>query len=367
MRRTSFVLVGFVALVSMLWLPAFMAPAPASAAGPATYKMDMAAWPPGGPYLEQLKMFAKRVETYSGGRIKVNLLAGGTVCPSTKEFDALESGAIKWGGTCFNFNLGRVGKVGGLFGADPAGPTATELFAWWRYGDAHKLAEEMMKRAKTDVMVIGGPLHLTGAESFGWFKKPITSLNDFKGMKYRCMGLYGEVAKKLGAAVVNLPGGEIYQAYERGVIDGFEYCTPAMDYAAGFHNLKAVMMEPGFQSTTAMCNIMVRKDTWAKVPDDLKAVIEAASWGSMEDYAWMMIEDAKAMVKFKEAGVKVHFLPKDVQMEIVRMVDKLHGELGTADPLFKKVFENRSKFLEAFRSVDYVCQPRYEYKYPFIR
>jgi TRAP-type mannitol/chloroaromatic compound transport system substrate-binding protein len=363
MKKVLLVVVMALALIGI----STVADGPGSANAQSTYKMDLATWPPGGPYLEQIKMFAKRVEKYSGGRIKVNVLAGGTVCPSTKEFDALETGAIKWAGTCFNFNLGRVGKVGGLFGADPAGPNATELFAYYRYGDAHKLIEEMMKRAKTEVMVIGGPLHLTGAESFGWFKKPITSLQDFKGMKYRCMGLYGEVAKKMGAAVVNLPGGEIYQAYERGVIDGFEYCTPSMDYSAGFHNLKAVRMEPGMQSTTAMCSLMVRKDTWTKLPDELKPIVEAASWGSIEDYSWMMLEDAKAVKKFEEMGVKTHFLPKEVQKEIVKQIELLHVELGKADPLFKKVSDNRNEFLKAFRSVDYVCQPRYEYKYPFSR
>jgi TRAP-type mannitol/chloroaromatic compound transport system substrate-binding protein len=285
----------------------------------------------------------------------------------TKEFDALEQGAIKWAATSFNFNLGRLGRVGGLFGASPAGPNAQELFSWWKYGGAHKYAAQMMKRAKADVMVIGGPLHLTGAESFGWFKKPFTSLNDFKGIKYRCMGLYGEVAKKLGAAVVNLPGGEIYQSYERGVIDGFEYCTPSMDYSAGFHNLKAVMMEPGMQSTTSYSSLMVRRDTWEKVPDEFKAVIEAATWGGMEDYAWMMMEDAKAMVKFKEAGVKIHFLPKEVQKEIVSMVDKLYGELAAKDELFKATLEDQNKFLENFRSVDYVVQPQYKWKYAFSK
>jgi len=341
--------------------------APSAPAAQSTYRMDLATWPPGGPYLEQLKMFVKRVESYSGGRIKVNLQPGGTVTPSTKEFEALESGAVKWAATCLNFNMGRLGKVAGLFGAAPAGPNAHEIYAWWRYGKVHEMVAEMMARAKSDVLVIGGHLHLTGAESFGWFRKPITKLSDFKGMKYRCMGLFGEVAKKLGSAVVNLPGGEIYQAYERGVIDGFEYCTPAMDYAAGFHNLKAVRMEPGVQSTVAQSNLMVRKDTWAKVPDDLKVVIEAATWGSMEDYAWMMLEDAKAVKKFEEAGVKTHFLPKDVQREVVSIVDQLHQELGAADPMYKKVYEAQQRFLKEFRSVDYVSQPRYEYKYQFAQ
>lgn len=339
-------------------------PAPASAQS--TYKMDISCWPPGGAYLEQMKLFGKRLEKTSSGRIKVNILAGGMVCPSTKEFDALETGAIKWAGTSFNFALGRLGKVGGLFGATPGGPNPQELYAWWRWGDAHKFAGEMLQRAKADLMVIGAPLAITGAESFGWFKKPITSLSDFKGMKYRCMGLYGEVAKKLGAAVVNLPGGEIYQAYERGVIDGFEYCTPAMDYTAGFHNLKAVRMEPGMQSTNAEMLLMTRKDTWKAVPDDLKAIIEAATW-SMEEYAWLMLEDAKAIKKFEEAGVKVYFLPKEVQREIVRKVDELHKELAAQDPLYKKVHENQEAFYQTYRSVEYVCQPRYEYKYPFSK
>ena len=356
---------ALVCVFCVIGLLSLLVPVLATAAS--TYKMDLQAWPPGGPYLQEVKMFAKRVEQYSGGRIVVNVFAGGMVCPSTKEFDALEQGAIKWAVTSLNFNLGRFGRVGGVFGASPAGPNATELFAWWKDGGAHKYAAEMLKKARTDVMIIGGPLHLTGAESFGWFKAPIKSLNDFKGMKYRCMGLYGEVAKKLGAAVVNLPGGEIYQAYERGVIDGFEYCTPAMDYSAGFYNLKAVMMEPGMQSTTSLGSLMVRRDTWEKLSDEFKAIIQAATWGGMEDYAWSMMEDAKAMVKFKEAGVQIHFLPKEVQKEIVTMVDNLYGELAAKDELFKATLEDQNKFLEEFRSVDYVTQPRYEYKYPFSR
>jgi TRAP-type mannitol/chloroaromatic compound transport system substrate-binding protein len=112
---------------------------------------------------------------------------------------------------------------------------------------------------------------------------------------------------------------------------------------------------------------MVRKDTWEKVPDELKAVIEAATWGSMEDYAWSVIEDAKAMVKFKEAGVQIHFLPVEVQREIVTMIDELYGELAAKDELFKAILDDQNKFLEAFRSVDYVVQPRYEYKYPFSK
>jgi TRAP-type mannitol/chloroaromatic compound transport system substrate-binding protein len=363
MRRRRSVLLA--AMAGAVLAAALIVPAPCPAAS--TYRMDLQAWPPGGPYLDMVKMFGQRVEKLSAGRIKVNVMAGGMVTPSTKEFDALESGAIKWAVTCFNFALGRLGRVGGLFGASPAGPNATELFAYWKFGNAHKFSSEMLKRAKADLLVIGAPMHLTGAESFGWFKKPITQLSDFKGMKYRCMGLYGEVAKKLGAAVVNLPGGEIYQAYERGVIDGFEYCTPSMDYSAGFHNLKAVMMEPGFQSTTSMASLMVRRDTWESLPKEFQTIIEAASWGCMEDYAWSTMEDAKAMVKFKEAGVKVYLLPEAVQKEVVKIVDKLYDELAGQDPLFKAVLEDQRKFMGEFRSVDYVVQPRYEYYYPFSR
>ena len=361
MKKRS-ILVGALA-ISLLGL-FYLEP---SAMAQSTYRMDIQTWASGGPYLEQVKIFGKRIETMSAGRIKVNVLAGGVVAPSTKEFDALETGAIKWAVTSFNFALGRLGRVGGLFAATPAGPNPSELYAWWRWGDAKPFAEEMLKRAKADMVIVGGPVAYTGAESFGWFRKPVTSLSDFKGMKYRCMGLYGEVAKKLGAAVVNLPGGEIYQAYERGVIDAFEYCTPAMDYSAGFHNLKAVRMEPGFQSTNAALIFMTRTDTWAKVPNELKPIIEGATWASMEEYAWLMLEDAKAIKKFEEAGVKAHFLPKEVQREIVRQVDELHKELGAQDPLYKKVNDSQEKFYSQFRSVEYVCQPRYEWKYPFSR
>lgn len=328
-----------------------------------TYEMDLQAWPGGGSYLEQIKMFAGRVEEMSAGRIDVTVHAGGELCPSTKEFEALESGAIEWGATCFNFNLGRFGKVAGLFGAMPCGPNPTELYSWLEEGGERDLINACMDMSDTDVMVVGGMLHLAGAESFGWFKEPINSLDDFNGMKYRCMGLYGDVAQKLGASVVNLPGGEIYQAFERGVIDGFEYCTPSMDFAAGFQDLDAVMHEPGLQSTNAMCRLMVRQDTWDKVPADLKPIIDAASRMSMIDHAWIHMQDAAAMIEFQAMGVEVHQLPADVQEEVYKLVDEVHKDNCAADPFYKEVYEAQQDFLDKYRIVEYKVQPSYEWKY----
>ena len=336
--------------------------APSAPAGE-VYDMDLQAWMPGGSYLEQIKMFAGRVEDMSAGRIDVTVHAGGELCPSCSEFEALESGAIDWGATCFNFNLGRFGKVSGLFGAMPCGPNPTELYSWLEEGGERDLINECMQKADTDVMVVGGMLHLAGAESFGWFKEPINSLSDFDGMKYRCMGLYGDVAQKLGASVVNLPGGEIYQSFERGVIDGFEYCTPSMDYAAGFHDLDAVMHEPGMQSTNAMCRLMVREDTWNDVPSDLRPIIDAASRMSMIDHAWIHMQDAEAMIAFEEAGVQIHVLPQDVQAEIVALVEEVHEENCAADPFYKKVYDAQQEFLDKYRIVEYTVQPSYEWKY----
>jgi len=337
----------------------------AAPAAPAAevYKMDLQAWPTGGSYFEEVKMFATRLEEISAGRIDVTLHAGGELCPSCAEFDALESGAIDWGATCYNFNLGRFGKVAGLFGALPCGPNPTELYAWLEIGGERDLINACMEKSDTDVIVVGGMLHLAGAESFGWFKKPITSLSDFKGMKYRCMGLYGDVALKLGASVVNLPGGEIYQAFERGVIDGFEYCTPSMDYAAGFQDLDAVMHEPGMQSTNAMCRLMVRQDTWNDVPDDLKPMIEAASSMSMIDYAWIHMQDAAAMIAFQEAGVQVAHLPEDVQAAIYDMMQVVHAENCAADPFYKEVYDAQQAFLDTYRIVEYQVQPEYKWLY----
>lgn len=328
-----------------------------------TYKMELQAWPGGGSYLEQIKMFAARVEEISAGRIDVTVHAGGELCPSNAEFEALESGAIEWGATCFNFNLGRFGKVAGLFGALPAGPNPTELYAWLEEGGERELINRCMEMADTDVIVVGGMLHLAGAESYGWFREPINSVDDFKGMKYRCMGLFGDVAQKLGAAVVNLPGGELYQAYERGVIDGFEYCTPSMDYDAGFGDLKAYMHEPGLQSTNAMCRLMVRQETWNAVPADLRPIIDAASRMSMIDNAWIHMKDAEAMLAFEAQGVKIHHLPEDVQMEMYKLVEEMHEANCAADPFYKEVYDAQQAFLNKYRIVEYQVQPSYEWRY----
>ena len=134
-----------------------------------------------------------------------------------------------------------------------------------------------------------------------------------------------------------------------------------MDYAAGFHDLDAVMHEPGMQSTNAMCRLMVREDTWNEVPDDLKPIIEAASSMSMIDHSWIHMEDAKAMAAFEAAGVEIAYLPDDVQASIFELVQVVHEENSAADPFYKLVYEAQQDFLNAYRTVEYKVQPEYRW------
>ena len=67
--------------------------------------------------------------------------------------------------------------------------------------------------------VIAFPILPSSPQALGWFKKEIKSVADFKGLKCRQTGLNAEVYAKLGMAVVNMPGGEILPAAQRGVID----------------------------------------------------------------------------------------------------------------------------------------------------
>ena len=79
-------------------------------------------------------------------------------------------------------------------------------------------------------------------QPLGWFKKEIKSADDFKGMKYRTVGLSADLFKEMGAAVTILPGGEIVPALDRGLLDAAEFNNPSSDILLGFPDVSKYFM-----------------------------------------------------------------------------------------------------------------------------
>ena len=303
------------------------------------------------------KEFAKKVNEASGGRLQIKVFPGGAIVPALKEFDAVNKGTIDAHFSGCHYHTSQIGLAGDLFNLYPGGPNPLEFAVWCYEAGGLELWQEMYDRHNYNVVVVG-PMGYSSAELFGWFKTPINSLSDFKGTKFRTAGIWGELLTELGAAVVQTPGGEIFESMKRGVLDAFEFSTPGVDYSVGFHQLGAYVVGPGIHAPMAAYELLVNKKSWEKLTPDLQAIVRvAAEATSMRMLCAMDYGDVVAMDKLKEYGTKFYELPVEVQKEVVIKANDLYDRKAQEDPFFAKVLKSQRDFLKRYRGYKEFCQP----------
>ena len=156
----------------------------------------------------------------------------GEIVPALNIVDAVREGKVPAGYTWLGYDQGKI-PASALIGAVPFGMEPWEYTAWWYEGDGRELSETLYKKYNVHPLLCG----LIGPETAGWFREPIVQLSDLKGLKIRFAGLGGKVIERLGASVTMLPGGEIFQALEKGAIDATEFSLPNVDEALGFDRI----------------------------------------------------------------------------------------------------------------------------------
>ena len=158
--------------------------------------------------------FSEKLSEVSGGRLNLKFFDPGKLIPALEVFDSVSKGAVDAGWSSAGYWIGKV-PASPLFAAVPFGPDTGEYLAWFFQGDGLELWQEIY--AKHNIWVT--PCVIIPPEASGWFREPIETVEQFKGMKIRFFGLGGKVMQKLGASVQLLAGGDIYPALDRGVLD----------------------------------------------------------------------------------------------------------------------------------------------------
>lgn len=251
---------------------------PALASGTIELRM-VSSWPKGLPGAGTgAERLAKNIEEMSGNRIKIKFFAAGELVPALKCMDAVMDGTADLGHDASFYHHGK-SPAFSVFFAVPFGMTAQEQAAWVYYGGGWQLWDEL--NAKFGI--ISFPAGQTAAQSFGWFKKEINSMEDFKGLKMRIPGLGGELIKRVGGSAVLLPAGEIFSALQSGAIDAAEFIGPTNDLALGFHQVAKISYGPGVQEPGGMMQLMVNRKKYEALPKDLQMIIRVASAAMHED------------------------------------------------------------------------------------
>jgi TRAP-type mannitol/chloroaromatic compound transport system substrate-binding protein len=306
-----------------------------------------ATWPAGSTLYENFLMFAEQVKKMSGGRLEIETLPAGAVVPAFEVLDAVSRGVIDGGHSWASYWAGKskaavlfTGGPGGTFGMD-----FTDYLGWMFEGGGLELYNEFYQK-ELKLKVVPYPIMFAGPQSLGWFKKPIRNWDDFKGVKYRVGGMAGEVFSKAGASVVNIPGGEILPAGERGVIDAAEWVTPGEDMKMGLHEVWKNYYLPGMHESTTIAELIVNQDVWNKLPPDLQSIVEGACiYTFIRWQAKFNKYNSEALKTLREKhGVTISKTPEDILITFLKSWDKIAAEESAKNPFFKKTLESQRAF-----------------------
>lgn len=298
-------------------------------------------WPPNFPVLQTgAEEFAKRVTAMSGGRLKIHVFAGGELVPPLQAFDAVSQGTVEMGHSASYYWSGKVPEAQ-FFSAVPFGFTAQQINAWLYYGGGLTLWNE----AYAPFNLVVFPAGNSGVQMGGWFNKKINTMADLKGLKMRIPGLGGQVMARAGVNVVLLPGGELYTSLERGVIDALEWVGPYHDLKLGFYRAAKYYYYPGWHEPGTVFEVIINKNAWNTLPDDLKAIVQSASAQSnVMTLAEFESKNGDALnelvTKYKVNIVK---FPDEVIKGLKGLTKTTMEELAR-DPKIKKVFDSFKKF-----------------------
>lgn len=302
--------------------------APAIAQDVRKWKM-VTAWPkilPGPGVAAQ--MLADRITTLSAGRIEVELFAAGEIVPGNGVFDAVSEGTAElyhavpayWGSKSRGILL---------FGSQPFGLTADEQAGWMLHGGGQALYDEMYARFELKPFLCGN----SGPQWQGWFREPIESVDDLKGLKFRTTGLASEMCARLGMAVQAMGGPDMFQALQSGALDAGEFIGPWTDSALGFYQVASHYYFPGVGEPSSAEECAVNAKAWNELPDDLKQVVSLAC-ESLYNPVWTeyTTKHAQALAQMvDEHDVQVHRLPEEIVSAMGEAAGEVLGELREDD------------------------------------
>jgi TRAP-type mannitol/chloroaromatic compound transport system substrate-binding protein len=232
------------------------------------------------------------------------------------------------------------GGPGGTFGMD-----FIDAMGWMHHGGGLELYQEFyQKELKLNVVAL--PILPAGPQAFGWFKRPIKNLADFKGMKCRQTGIAAEVFQKMGMQTVNMPGGEIIPSAQRGVIDCAEWVGGVEDLRLGFHNVWKYHYTPGMHENVTIGELIINGDVWKGLkPEHQEMIRVAANDAFLVWWAKWQKQNAEALRELQEKhGVRVLRTPPDILIEFLKTWDQLAAEEGAKNPFFKKVHDSQRAY-----------------------
>ncbi|MDA1077238.1 MAG: TRAP transporter substrate-binding protein [Proteobacteria bacterium] len=280
----------------------------------------------------------------SSGAVDLTIYEPGEVVPAFSITDAVRDGKVEVGYTWLGYDQGKI-PASALIGAVPFGMEPWEFAAWWFEGGGRELGEALYKPHNVHPIFCG----LTGPETAGWFRKRIDSLEDIRGLKIRFAGIGGKVIEQLGASVTMLPGGEIFQALEKGAIDASEFALPIVDQALGFNRVAKFNYYPGWHQPATSSHMVVNLERWTNLSASDKALLEVScTAGVLRNLANSEASQGAIIKGFPAIGVSAETLPVDVLRELQVVSERVLDEEAAKDADFANILKAQRAFRDEY-------------------
>lgn len=284
--------------------------------------------------------FSKAIGEMSGGKFQVSVHPSGELVGGFGQVDAVQQGTVEMTHTAPYYYFGK-DPTFALGCAIPFGLNSRQMTAWMLEGNGMKLMREFYANYNI-INFIGGN---TGAQMGGWWRKEIKSLADLKGQKFRTGGFSGRVFERMGGVPQNIPGGEIYQALEKGTIDAAEWVGPYDDEKLGFNKVAPFYGYPGYWEGGPQLDFFINTKAYNSLSAEYKAMVDAAAHQAHNVMqARYDARNPAALKRLVAGGTKLFRFPKDVMDSAFKESMALYSELNASNPAWRKIYSDFSDF-----------------------
>jgi len=301
-------------------------------------------WPTKDIFHEFALDFAHKVNDMTGGDLKIEVLPAGAVVPAFGVLDAVSKGTLDGAHGVLSYHYGKSNALA-LWGSSPAyGMDANMILAWHRYGGGKELLNKIYNSLGANV--VSFPYGPMPTQPLGWYKKPVTKAEDFKGMKFRTVGISIDLFQGMGASVNALPGAEIVPAMDRGLIEAAEFNNASSDRALGFQDVSKVCMLQSYHQNGEQFEIIFNKTKFDALPEKMRAIIAYAVDAASADMSWKAIDRYSKDYLELQTKEKVRFYrtPDSVLQKQLEIFDQVEAKKSADVPMFKEVAESQRAF-----------------------
>lgn len=278
-------------------------------------------FPPPSKQSRLTQEFGEELERRSGGRIKVQYFAGGSLLTGPAMFKGIESGVADIGYAHVYYTPGRMPATEAL--GLPVGIPSGWVGAKVGFDFYNKYQPKEFAGVKVLALHLNGPALLIS-------KKPVAKLEDMKGVSVRAPGVPGSIVKALGGTATPTPMPEVYDSITKGVNDGVwaPYETLRTFRFAEVAKNVTVCWQIG--ATFPFFMVMNRK-SYERLPADLKTLVDVMSGEYQERFALMWNEiDIAGKAFGAEKGVNYIELSADEGARWQKAVEPVFDEFAKA-------------------------------------